>query len=403
MERWINFQDSQQQRLVNEQFNEDQNKVKDFGIANHALIRGVAGSGKSLVLRNRIEKLIDEGVNDILVVCYNRFMNGWINSKVKPNFKLKCTTFHSWAATDLKYSYEWDCNDEARQKIIDLAEKSGLQYEAILVDEAQDFYDEWFTALLRVLNQDTNSLFFVYDNTQSVYDRPHRRKADWTWKKLGLEIPGARSQIFDVNYRNAPEILETAWQFILPALNEAGMKVAKREKARGEIGTIVEPKKKASRSSGIKPLLLQMNASEMAETIAGQIQLARETHIESSIGILTHPDDRPLREEISQRLKAAKIPHHAPRSSRDRNGNVVDRSLVVIDSWNAVKGIEFDAVILAGIKQLSEVTEFQEKAALYTAMTRARDHLVMIYQDKSAIVQEIEAAIAAPDQLEAES
>lgn len=190
---------------------------------------------------------------------------------------------------------------------------------------------------------------------------------------------------------------------MLPALNEAGMKVAKREKARGEIGTIVEPKKKPSRSSGIKPLLLQINASEMAETIAQQIQLARETYIESSIGVLTHSEDRQLREEISQRLKAAKIPHHAPRSSRDRNGNVVDQSLVVVDSWNAVKGLEFDAVILVGIERLSEEVEFQEKAALYTAMTRARDHLVMIYQAKTAIVEEIEAAIVAPDQLDVES
>ena len=54
----------------------------------------------------------------------------------------------------------------------------------------------------------------VYDNTQSVYGQSHRRKSDWSWKNLGIKIPGVRSQVFDVNYRNSPEILELAWKFI---------------------------------------------------------------------------------------------------------------------------------------------------------------------------------------------
>lgn len=406
MERWIDFQQSLPQRSMNADLDREQNRTKNFASQGHALVRGVAGSGKSLVLKSRVEKLINEGFNEILVLCYNRFMNAWIHETVNTNdnINVECATFHSWAARKLQYDYRCDREVQTRQVITKLAEQSQLKYQAILIDEAQDFYDEWFTAILQVLDQQTNSLFFVYDNTQSIYDHPHRRKADWTWKQLGLDIPGARSQIFDVNYRNSPEILETAWKFILPTLNQVGMTIAKRKKARGSLGTIVEPKTKQIRSSDIKPLLLQLQHAEMPELIAKQIQLALAIEPGSSIGVLTPPDEKSLRQAISQQLRQLGIQHHAPRNSGERNGNVVKRPAVIVDSWNAVKGIEFDAVILAGVDRMPEQSEsaFQEKVGLYTAMTRAKDHLVMLYAEHNSIVDMLEAAIESPNQLETE-
>jgi superfamily I DNA/RNA helicase len=407
MERWIDFQQSSQQRLVGEDLDREQNRAKNFASQGQALIRGVAGSGKSLVLKSRVKKLVNEGFNQILVLCYNRFMNAWMYEKVnaKNDVKVECATFHSWAARKLQYDYQCDREPQARQDVIKLAETSKLKYQAILIDEAQDFYDEWFIAMLKVLDEQTNSLFFVYDNTQSVYDHPHRRKADWAWKQLGFKIPGARSQIFDVNYRNSPEILETAWKFFLPSLNQVGMRVAKREKAQGSLGTIVEPKTKQSRSSGIKPLLLQLKREEMTGLIAQQVQMALEIESQSSIAVLTHPNQKQLRQEISQQLHRLGIQYHAPKNSGERNGNVVQRPAVVVDSWNAVKGIEFDAVILAGVDWIPEQSEhaFQEQTGLYTAMTRARDHLVMLYEERNAIAEMLEAAIASPNQLETDN
>ena len=59
MEQWINFEQSLNQRLNREALDEQQNKARNFSLQGHSLVRGVAGSGKSLVLRNRVEKLID--------------------------------------------------------------------------------------------------------------------------------------------------------------------------------------------------------------------------------------------------------------------------------------------------------------------------------------------------------
>jgi len=414
VEQWINFEQSLNQRLNSQHLDEQQNKAKNFSLKGHSLVRGVAGSGKSLVLRNRIETLIEAGYNDILVLCYNRFMNGWIKSIMAErkglSLNVECRTFHSWAYR-IGYTYNWDEIPEKRQQIIELVKtyynaNPKKRYKAILIDEAQDFYDEWFVAMLDAVSPDTNSIFFVYDNTQSVYEgQQHRRKEKWTWKNLGFNIPGGRSQIFDLNYRNAPEILELAWQFIIPYLASANMKIAKRSEAGGKIDHIVEPVKKSSRSSSIKPMLV----SDMSpDNIAKQVKLALSSHPESSIGVLLHPQEpRSFKSEISECLWKLDVPNHAPMSSPDRDHNVVNRPLVIVDSWNALKGVEFDAVIIAGVDQVENLPDadkdFQEKAGLYTAITRAKDHVVMLYQDETQVVQQLQNILTAPDVLESDS
>ena len=114
---------------------------------------------------------------------------------------------------------------------------------------------------------------------------------------------------------------------------------------------------------------------------------------------------RNLQPEISKELANLNIKHHVPKTSRDRDGNVVDRPCIVVDSWNALKGVEFNAVIIAGVDSLVEITDdldrnFEAKAGLYTAITRARDHLVMLYENKNETVDLIESALTTTDRLD---
>jgi len=343
------------------------------------------------------------------ILSYNRFMNGWIKSKLSDKDLLKnveCKTFHQWSY-GFGYDYSFDKSDLQRTTVVDLARDSKLKYQAILVDEAQDFYDEWFLALLEVLDKTGNSLFFVYDNAQSIYGQSHRRKSNWSWSKLGISVVG-RSQIFDINYRNSPENLELAWKFIELGLNENGMKVETKED-KPTIDKIIKPKKKGTRSSSLQPSLLQINFDLMPEIIAKQVKTALESCPNSSIGILTYPQrTKSFRKEISNSLRKIGIEHHAPESSPQRNQNVVDRPYVIVDSWNALKGVEFDAVIIAGLDMAAENPvdtdiDFQEKAGIYTAMTRARDHLVMLYESETSIIEQVEHALNSPAQLESEN
>jgi superfamily I DNA/RNA helicase len=81
---------------------------------------------------------------------------------------------------------------------------------------------------------------------------------------------------------------------------------------------------------------------------------------------------------------------------------------VIVDSWNALKGVEFDAVIIAGVDLADEQPDnsdldFEEKAGLYVAMTRTKDHLVMLYENKTSIVEQIQDALTSPDRLNSDS
>ncbi|TVR06566.1 MAG: hypothetical protein EA395_14055 [Phormidium sp. GEM2.Bin31] len=401
--QWIDFQQTLNQRLHEEQLDEQQAKARNFSSNGHSLVRGAVGSGKSLVLRDRVSKILEEDFNSVLVLSYNRFMRFWLESSLKHRgSQVECGTFHQWSYRKFDYKYGEDKSEESRKKLSEKAKQSSLKYDAILVDEAQDFYDEWFQTLLGVLKPDTNSLFFVYDNTQSVYGQSHRRNSGWTWKQLGIDVVG-RSQIFDVNYRNSPEILELSWHFIQPALENVGLRSDKRENS-PPLDRVIEPKKKGDRSSGISPSLIQMNFSAMPEEIAKQVKQALDSCPESSIGILTHGTSRELRVKISEELAKLEVNHNAPKSSQERSGNVVNRPYVIVDSWNAVKGVEFDAVILAGVDLVSGQHEnpdraFEEMAGLYTAITRSKDHLIMLYQDKKPVIEQLENALTAEDQL----
>jgi superfamily I DNA/RNA helicase len=93
--------------------------------------------------------------------------------------------------------------------------------------------------------------------------------------------------------------------------------------------------------------------------------------------------------------------------AQDRAYNVVNRPFVIVDSWNALKGVEFDAVIIAGVDQVENLPDadkdFHEKAGLYTAITRAKDHVVMLYQDETQVVQQLQNILTAPKVLESDS
>ncbi|NEP45381.1 MAG: ATP-binding domain-containing protein [Okeania sp. SIO2H7] len=229
---------------------------------------------------------------------------------------------------------------------------------------------------------------------------------------MGINVAG-RSQVFDINYRNSPEILNAAWNVITPALDRARMPVERRERDdNGKVvktpplGTIIEPRTLPSRSSAIKPLLLQVKRAAMAMVIAQQVKLALASHPESSIGVLCHPNLPGygiFHTAISRELSTLEITHSAPQTSQERRQNMVCRPSVLVDSWTAVKGLEFDAVIIVGVDAIPDYDDgdraFETEASLYVAMTRARDHLVLLYSRQNAKVDAIGQAIYADSPL----
>lgn len=171
-------------------------------------IRGVIGSGKTLVLAYRAAALAEKN-NKVLVVTYNKTLRHYIEDLIKRTpFKFRrslivCTHFHKFCAdtlTDMGYPIplkeeeeddDYNANDlyfketlpNYVKKALRLAKKSNASieqyhYDAILIDEGQDFELEWYELLCKFLSQ-RNELVLMCDKAQNIYGRD----INWTEMK----------------------------------------------------------------------------------------------------------------------------------------------------------------------------------------------------------------------------
>jgi len=63
----------------------------------HRLLRGVAGSGKTVTLICRVHCLRERHPDwRILVVCYNRALAAFLGQAIEPDARLEIRTFHAW-------------------------------------------------------------------------------------------------------------------------------------------------------------------------------------------------------------------------------------------------------------------------------------------------------------------
>ena len=80
-------------------------------------------------------------------------------------------------------------------------------YEAIFVDEAQDFAPSWAHVIRLLVNPKTSILFLAADSTQRIYQR------GFSWKNLGLDV-SRRTLVLKKRYRNPLAIQQLAYELI---------------------------------------------------------------------------------------------------------------------------------------------------------------------------------------------
>jgi len=149
-----------------------------------AAIVGGAGTGKTMLAMEKAQQLANEGQR-VLFLCFNRNLATWLEKNLTDEHILVMTyhtlvrTAREWAR--LSYSPHMDM-EEFRQKAPDLlmdaasvirAPNSGAQdrlFDAIIVDEAQDFEDHWWIPLPEFLKDSAEDILYVFfDNNQRIY------------------------------------------------------------------------------------------------------------------------------------------------------------------------------------------------------------------------------------------
>lgn len=173
---------AQENRKIEELTRQQFGILKVLRYQKRAAVVGGAGTGKTLLAIEKATQLADAGLR-VLFVCYNNYLDRWVNSHLKhPN--IEAFTFHKLVrqmldrARVVTNEMDWREFDEAAPDLL-LDATSILHspdadpkhlYDAIIVDEAQDFVDTWWIGLMDSLKRPQEDVFYVfYDNNQRLF------------------------------------------------------------------------------------------------------------------------------------------------------------------------------------------------------------------------------------------
>jgi hypothetical protein len=149
-----------------------------------AAICGCAGSGKTILAIEKARRLAAEGFQTLLT-CYNRNLADHLRRSIPSSPRLKVEGFHALCQEFASRSGrdrrpDWDPSRENFYEEVmpdALAEASAMlgeeaRFDAIVVDEGQDFDESWWVALQMLQRDPAEGIFYVfYDDNQQVYGR----------------------------------------------------------------------------------------------------------------------------------------------------------------------------------------------------------------------------------------
>jgi len=152
----------------------------------HFRIRGVAGSGKTQVLAYRAGHLASQGYK-VLILSFNITLWHYIKDMVQRSpfgfgwDKLTFGHFHGFCSDVLNhFGVKWPRESADKEKMFReivpskvievISGKEYDKYDAILIDEGQDYYIEWYSMLCHFLTT-RDELVVVCDKKQNIYSR----------------------------------------------------------------------------------------------------------------------------------------------------------------------------------------------------------------------------------------
>lgn len=151
------------------------------------LIIGGAGTGKTVLALARAQQLAKDGFRTLLV-CYNELLGIELNERTGPGPELTASTFHALCLREARRAgitvstardQAW-WEDEAPSVLIDACSRNETIYDAIVVDEGQDFSPIWLDALRCLTRGVEETPFFVFaDPRQDLWRRGWSLLADY--------------------------------------------------------------------------------------------------------------------------------------------------------------------------------------------------------------------------------
>lgn len=350
----------------------------------YRVIRGVAGSGKTLVLTYRAKFLAESFPSwRILLTCYNVCLAKAVEHEVKlrsvaglpSNVEVRhidSVAFRVIRQAHLRVPRAKTPDDWIRirelaisclKRYPDLA-----VYDAVLVDEGQDFDGLGLDLAWSLLRKGRDHFVIALDAAQNIYRKRAR------WNPPGLTARG-RTTLLKVNYRNTKEILEFAWRFYA-----AGAGTEDPDELLDDPGLIVPPEATARR--GPRPEVISCcDARAEIREIVDRLCRAHEQGVPwGSMAVILGHSSRQV--ALYHETKRRDVPYFWVARNGQTKRQLADHSdKVRAFTIQAAKGLEFSHVFFCGVNDIydpgAEVDPAGRRRLAYVAMTRAMDHLTI--------------------------
>ena len=378
---------SEGQNLISERDLND--KQKRYIISRPGVIQklsGVAGSGKTRVIAIRAASLAKLG-KKILVICYNITLKNYLKKEIegtKYDFdptNIDIFYFHDFCKAyrefrNIEYPDEGSMqkNDELeKEKIIrDKIENRNLSanYDAIIIDEGQDFKEIWFKLLRNFLSQN-GEMLIAFDDKQNIY----------SIKKFKISGVGSgRWGVLNKGYRLLNEHINLVNKFSNEFLTDF-----KSDEENPIIETNTQhtlPFEPNSLSKWINVNNIVESRDMVCEMLNHLDKNQKLDFSDTAILVPDHDEGINLREHIldyfkNKNLKISDIFSKNPDRQRDAKKifNVFDSDRrLKMSTINSFKGWERRNIIILIPYKTDKNFDFK----MYTSMTRVREKLIII-------------------------
>lgn len=170
---------------------DEQELALDFLERNsRAIVEGCSGSGKTFIALERVRRLAAEG-KSVLFLCFNRILGQTLREAMKATKELPgnvtSTTFHGlcrelWEKTGRDWTDEPDRTDRTPEsgvfwrdvtarRLTTATTELPIRFDALVVDEAQDFETVWWTPLRGILAGSDSPITLLLDPEQDLWER----------------------------------------------------------------------------------------------------------------------------------------------------------------------------------------------------------------------------------------
>ena len=331
---------------------ERQNEVlHQLQVQHQIAIPGCAGSGKTLLALRKARFLAQNGLR-VLLTCYNRPLGFWLQEQVKrdakiPEGSVRVANFHRLVDDLLNESgirplrrqpgssSSDHFNSKVPEYLFDHADQIKDRFDAVIVDEGQDFSPAMWTALQALMkNPDTDMFYVFFDAEQGIYQQ-------------GSDLPVRISDVALLrNLRNTHQIHQKLVRYY------SG-----------------DTRPHSSEIDGLEPEVIPVPVGQRLRSMQRVFnRLLNDEGIPTdNVVVLTFAGKD--NSELQEGDKLGK--YYLTWKPEKRRDNQVQVSTV-----QSFKGLERAIVII--MVEIEHIPRFQHDSLIYVAMSRAKQHLVVI-------------------------